>query len=56
MIGAMAYYVSTPNKSFNPINANLGILPALEKHKKADRKRLYAERAKQALEDFLKES
>ncbi len=55
MIGAMSYYVSTPNKSFNPINANLGILPALDKHKKMDRKRLYAERAKQALEDFLKE-
>jgi len=55
MIGAMSYYVSTPNKSFNPINANLGILPALDKHKKMDRKRLYAERAKQSLEDFLKE-
>lgn len=55
MIGAMSYYVSTPNKSFNPINANLGILPALEKHKKMDRKRLYAERAKAALEAYLKE-
>lgn len=55
MIGAMSYYISTPNKSFNPINANLGILPPLDKHKKAERKRLYAERAKASLEAFIKE-
>lgn len=54
MIGAMSYYISTPNKSFNPINANLGILPPLDKHKKAERKRLYAERAKASLEAFIK--
>ena len=34
MIGAMAGYISTKNKSFNPIHANLGILPELPKHKK----------------------
>ena len=31
MIGALAYYISTPNKVFNPMNANLGILPNLGK-------------------------
>lgn len=53
MIGAMAAYISTKNKSFNPIHANLGILPELSKHKKIDRKRLYKERAEASLKTFL---
>ncbi|PKK87466.1 MAG: methylenetetrahydrofolate--tRNA-(uracil(54)-C(5))-methyltransferase (FADH(2)-oxidizing) TrmFO, partial [Tenericutes bacterium HGW-Tenericutes-8] len=53
MIGAMARYISTKNKSFNPINANLGILPELPKHKKMDRKRLYKERSEQSLKTYL---
>lgn len=55
MIGAMARYISTPNKSFNPINANLGILPEMPKHKKKDRKMLYQQRAEKALDDYIKE-
>jgi methylenetetrahydrofolate--tRNA-(uracil-5-)-methyltransferase len=53
MIGAMARYISTKNKSFNPINANLGILPELPKHKKINRKRLYKERSEQSLKTYL---
>lgn len=53
MIGAMARYISTKNKSFNPINANLGILPELEKHKKKERKLLYKQRAELALKNYL---
>ncbi|MDY0211047.1 MAG: methylenetetrahydrofolate--tRNA-(uracil(54)-C(5))-methyltransferase (FADH(2)-oxidizing) TrmFO [Acholeplasma sp.] len=53
MMGAMSRYISTKNKSFNPINANLGILPELPKHKKIDRKRLYKERALEAMDTFL---
>lgn len=30
MIGALANYISTPNDKFQPMNANFGILPALE--------------------------
>ena len=55
MIGAMSRYISTKNKSFNPINANLGILPELGKHKKLDRKRLYMERATESLSKYLGE-
>jgi methylenetetrahydrofolate--tRNA-(uracil-5-)-methyltransferase len=45
--GALAAYISdSANKDFQPINANFGILPALGvKARKADRKRLHAERA-----------
>ena len=55
MIGAMARYIATPNKSFNPINANLGILPELSKHKKKERKMLYKERAEESLTNYLSE-
>ncbi len=56
MMGAMAAYISTPNHSFVPMNANLGLLPPLAfKHKKADRKTRYKERALCALADYKKE-
>lgn len=45
MLGSLAYYVSTPNVSFNPMNANLGLLPTLPPHKKSERKKLYYERS-----------
>jgi methylenetetrahydrofolate--tRNA-(uracil-5-)-methyltransferase len=56
MMGAMASYISTTNKSFVPMNANLGLLPALEfKHSKKMRKELYAKRALEALKLFKEE-
>ncbi len=53
MMGAMASYISTPNPSFVPMNANLGLFPPLEmKHAKKMRKTLYANRAMETLEKF----
>ncbi|ERJ13464.1 FADH(2)-oxidizing methylenetetrahydrofolate--tRNA-(uracil(54)-C(5))-methyltransferase TrmFO [Haloplasma contractile] len=47
VIGSMAYYIThTEPKHFQPMNANFGLLPELGyKHKKKDRKELYANRA-----------
>jgi len=56
MIGAMARYISTPNKSFVPMNANLGLLFPLEiKHKKKERKELYVKRSIEALKIYVEE-
>lgn len=55
MIGALAYYISTPNKVFNPMNANLGILPNLGKHHKKERKQLYKNRSEESLHKYLGE-
>lgn len=57
IIGSMAYYIThTDPNYFQPMNANFGLLPQLDfKHKKKDRKRLYAERALKTLESFVKE-
>lgn len=53
MMGAMAAYISTPNKSFVPMNANLGLFPPLDfKHKKKSRKELYYQRAMEALKTY----
>jgi methylenetetrahydrofolate--tRNA-(uracil-5-)-methyltransferase len=53
MMGAMARYISTPNQSFVPMNANLGLFPPLDfKHKKANRKAFYAERSLLALKQY----
>ncbi|AUD63513.1 methylenetetrahydrofolate--tRNA-(uracil(54)-C(5))-methyltransferase (FADH(2)-oxidizing) TrmFO [Tenericutes bacterium MO-XQ] len=57
MMGAMAYYISTPNKSFVPMNANLGLFPELGyKHKKKERKMLYRDRSLEALKAFKEEN
>ena len=53
MMGAMAAYISTPNKSFVPMNANLGLFPQLDfKHSKKMRKELYANRSLEALSRY----
>lgn len=55
MMGAMARYISTPNQSFVPMNANLGLLDELGvKHHKKDRKMLYSKRSIDALTTYLK--
>lgn len=54
MMGAMARYVSTPNHSFVPMNANFGIIPELDfKHKKKERKELYVKRSIEALKEYV---
>ena len=49
MIGALAKYISTENKKFQPMNANFGILPELEEKIK-DKKLKYSKLADRALE------
>ncbi|MCI9063584.1 MAG: methylenetetrahydrofolate--tRNA-(uracil(54)-C(5))-methyltransferase (FADH(2)-oxidizing) TrmFO [Clostridia bacterium] len=54
MIGALAKYVSTENKRFQPMNANFGILPELEERIK-EKKIKYGKLADRALENLKKE-
>ena len=51
MIGALAKYISTENKNFQPMNANFGILPPLEE-KIRDKKVRYEKFANRALDSF----
>ena len=58
MLGALCHYVThTDPKRFQPMKANLGILPPLETRikSKAERKRAYAERAKASMLASLRE-
>ena len=48
IIGALANYISTDNDKFQPMNANFGILPSLEKNIK-DKKEKYANLAEISL-------
>lgn len=48
VIGALANYISTPNKNFQPMNANFGILPELEQ-KIRDKKQRYEKMAKRSI-------
>lgn len=48
MIGALAKYISTENKKFQPMNANFGILPELDEKIK-DKKLRYTKLADRAL-------
>lgn len=51
VIGALAKYISTPNKKFQPMNANFGILPEISEKIK-DKKKKYFKLAKRALDDI----
>ena len=55
IIGSESYYVSTAAvSSFQPMNANFGILEALGyKHRKKERKALYMKRSIEVLSDFI---
>ena len=56
LTGALAAYITDPAnaKDFQPMNANFGILPPLGiKARKADRKRLHAERALREISKFI---
>ena len=48
MIGALAKYISTENKKFQPMNANFGILPELDEKIK-DKKERYKKLAERAI-------
>ena len=53
MTGALANYISTPNEKFQPMNANFGIVPGLEKRIK-DKKEKYKVLADRALNTLHK--
>ena len=53
VIGALAKYISSENKNFQPMNANFGILPELDKKIK-DKKQRYLEFAKRSLKNIIK--
>ena len=53
VIGALAKYISNPNKDFQPMNANFGILPELETKIK-DKKQRYEKMAKRSMENITK--
>jgi methylenetetrahydrofolate--tRNA-(uracil-5-)-methyltransferase len=57
VLGALAKYITTENKDFEPMNANFGILPPLNKviRDKAERKRQVAERSLRSVAEFIKE-
>lgn len=52
MIGALANYITTPNKNFQPMNANFGIVPPLEEKIK-DKKVKYGKLADRAIEGIV---
>jgi methylenetetrahydrofolate--tRNA-(uracil-5-)-methyltransferase len=54
-LGGLLRFLNTPKKHFQPMNVNFGLLPPLEQRaKKAKRKELYAQRALQACDVWLK--
>lgn len=57
VLGALAKYITTENKDFEPMNANFGILPSLNViiRDKAEKKKMLAERSIKETEQFKKE-
>ncbi len=58
MLGALMRYLNTPNKDFQPMGANMGILPGLKDEigDKKERYAGYASRALDALKGYLEEN
>lgn len=52
--GALADYIAAPNKDFQPMNANFGIIESVytAKKNKADKKRMQAERSIEVIKEF----
>ena len=57
VLGALTKYITTENKDFQPMNANFGILPPMDRiiRDKAERQRAMAERSLSAVLEFKKE-
>ncbi len=58
MLGALARYITTPNKDFQPMGANMGLLPPMEEHIRDKRERYLAvaQRGLDDLDDYLNET
>lgn len=54
VLGALMRYITSPNPSFQPMNANFGIMPPLAERirDKAERKRKIAERSLSAIDSY----
>jgi methylenetetrahydrofolate--tRNA-(uracil-5-)-methyltransferase len=53
MIGSLLHYITSPSDHFQPMNANFGLLPPLEKRLRGrDKRRALAERALEAARGF----
>ena len=57
VLGSLARYITTPNKDFQPMNANFGIIPALNRviRDKKERKKEMAIRSLECVKEFIKE-
>ncbi len=57
VLGSLARYITTQNQDFEPMNANFGILPPLDRviRDKAERKKAMAIRSLTEVDEFLKE-
>jgi len=53
VLGALSKYISSPNKRFQPMNANFGILPPLQEKIK-DKQKRYQKQAEKSLENITK--
>lgn len=51
--GALMRYIGAENKSFQPMNANFGILPEIKTRDKKQRKRDYADRAVNDIREYI---
>ena len=58
VLGALTKYVTTENPNFQPMNANFGILPSLDKiiRDKSERKTKMAERSLELINQFITEN
>ena len=57
VLGSLARYITTENKDFQPMNANFGILPTLDRviRDKSERKKQMSERSLKDINDLKKE-
>ena len=53
VLGALSKYISSPNKRFQPMNANFGILPSLEE-KIRDKQERYKKQAEKSIQNITK--
>jgi len=55
LLGSLSDYVTRPNRNFQPMNANFGLLPPVPGRSKQERRRAMAERGKKKMLLFAKD-